>query len=735
MNKSKSFLTVVILFAVLLFSAGAALADDDSRFMYFFTNPLPTNMYDLNLLSSAALKEGIKVVQGGKFSFCVGASGSAYPIGVHKQFSDFYIELNQISSNEASPDDVRFTKDNGAPRPYTSPEGVIRRWDLLPRVRMMSGGKRPISDEHFHSLLVEMSTNAKLNTEYIFTIGYTTSGRWGNYHKRVSNIKFICVTPQEVQLVIDKPQAITIEQGGIGEAALTGKNIRSLYYKQNEVKNKGVESITFERLTSTNYRARIQLSTSAVEDSTIEIPIYALSYYGNETSTTLTVNVHTDEDHKTPIIDGSKSIEVIAGETGTATFTGQHIKNWEAANLPSFVESVVRRDNGSNPNTAEFLVTVKDEAASVGQKGDIKIHAYNGAGRDVATPANLTVTVTAGEKYATPTIDKNESITVIQGGTTAATFTGQHTRRWEISPVTQQDLEAFKVDLDYSENPARCEVKVTAHEDAQDGTYTANIYAFNAAGQMSEPRTLTVKVVKNEAHQTAVIDNDEAVSVTHGGSATAVFTGSHVRTWATDSIWPNWINGVDVDYSKNPNVARVTVTATSNSAVKAGETATLNIYAFNGVGERSEPKKLTVTLVNDEDHEAPVIDGNESVTVVQGGTAKAVFTGKYTRSWGHGTLPDSIKSVVLNYDTNPNRCEAQVTASSTAEVGDCVVTIYAYNAVGERVSADLNVTITEDRSHPDPVIDEDESVTVVQGGTAGSIHRLTRTLMVIRQSP
>ncbi|MBQ9595291.1 MAG: hypothetical protein IJR35_05460, partial [Synergistaceae bacterium] len=308
MNKSKSFLTVVILFAVLLFSAGAALADDDSRFMYFFTNPLPTNMYDLNLLSSAALKEGIKVVQGGKFSFCVGASGSAYPIGVHKQFSDFYIELNQISSNEASPDDVRFTKDNGAPRPYTSPEGVIRRWDLLPRVRMMSGGKRPISDEHFHSLLVEMSTNAKLNTEYIFTIGYTTSGRWGNYHKRVSNIKFICVTPQEVQLVIDKPQAITIEQGGIGEAALTGKNIRSLYYKQNEVKNKGVDSITFERLTSTNYRARIQLSTSAVEDSTIEIPIYALSYYGNETSTTLTVNVHTDEDHKTPIIDGSKSI-------------------------------------------------------------------------------------------------------------------------------------------------------------------------------------------------------------------------------------------------------------------------------------------------------------------------------------------------------------------------------------------------------------------------------------------
>ena len=527
--------------------------------------------------------------------------------------------------------------------------------------------------------------------------------------------------------VIDSNAPVTVEQGGMGTATFSGKNTEAWYYKPSDIENKGIESLTL--VPKSNGRicnATVKLASDVKEGSIIEVPVYAMGKYGDTDDKKLVIRVAPDENHKTPTIDsGNKTLEIVAGGTASATFSGQHIKNWDydKNNLPSFISGIDIKKN-DNPNTGEVVVNVKDAANAVGQEGDIKIYAYNGAGKAVATPANLHVKVTAGDKYATPTIDGNETVTVIQGGTVTATFTGQHTRLWSVIPATSVDIYAFYTELDYFQDPARCDIKITANENAEDGTYRANVYAFNPAGQISLPKTLTVNIQKNAAHETATIDDDEEVSVAYGGSAMAVFTGSHVRTWYynDEEGLPEWINAIEFDYSKNPDTCKITVTAMSDTSVTAGTTADIEIYAYNGVGQRSASKTLTVTLVNDEAHEPPVIEDDESVTVVKGGTSKAVFTGKHVRSWGYGTLPDAVKAVDLDFDSNPDRCEVSVTASSIAEVGDYELTVYAYNAVGVRTEATLNVTITDDPSHPDPVIyDEELSVKVIHGGTARAV--------------
>ncbi|MBQ7732967.1 MAG: hypothetical protein IJT58_02995, partial [Synergistaceae bacterium] len=471
--------------------------------------------------------------------------------------------------------------------------------------------------------------------------------------------------------------------------------------------------------------ATVKLASDVKEGSIIEVPVYAMGKYGDTDDKKLVIRVAPDENHKEPTIDnGDKSIEVIAGGTTSVTFSGQHIKNWDydKNSVPAFIEGIEIKKN-YDPNTGEVVLNVKDEASAVGQEGDIKIYAYNGAGKAVATPANLHVTVTAGEKYATPTIDGDETVTVVQGGFVTATFTGKHTRFWSVMPATSLDVYAFYAEPDYSQDPERCDIRITASELTEDGTYTANVYAFNPAGQMSVPRTLTVKIEKNAAHQTAVIDDDEAVSVAYGGSATAVFTASNARAWYfnDEEGLPEWINAIEFDFNKNPDNCKVTVTAMSDTSVTAGTTAEIEIYAYNGVGQRSEPRTLTVTLVNDDAHETPVIEGEQSVIVIKGGTVKAVFTGEHVRSWGYGTLPDAIKSVALDYETDPNRCNVLVTASEIAELGDYELTIYAYNAVGVRTESTLKITITEDTLHPAPVIYDDESVSVIPGGTAKAV--------------
>ena len=165
-----------------------------------------------------------------------------------------------------------------------------------------------------------------------------------------------------------------------------------------------------------------------------------------------------------PVIDGNKEIEIVAGGHGTATFIGQNVKLWASDTPPDFVGAVELNCKNST-NVCEVLVDVKDDASYVNRQGEIVIYAFNGAGT-ASERATLTVKVSAGEKYATPTIDKDENDTVMQGGTASAIFTGQHTRRWacDIERISQDIRD---IDLDYSENPAQCEIKFTLEEDAK----------------------------------------------------------------------------------------------------------------------------------------------------------------------------------------------------------------------------------------------------------------------------
>ncbi|MBR1601919.1 MAG: hypothetical protein IJ667_00585, partial [Synergistaceae bacterium] len=142
--------------------------------------------------------------------------------------------------------------------------------------------------------------------------------------------------------------------------------------------------------------------------------------------------------------------------------------------------------------------------------------------------------------------------------------------------------------------------------------------------------------------------------------------------------------------------------------------------AYNEIGEETSAD-LSVTIINDSEkgnYDKPVIDGNKSVSVAKGGTARGVFTGKNIRAWAYGNLPDGIKAIELNYAANPNKCEVLVTASSTAQAGSKTVTIYAYNEIGEVTSRTLNVNIIEDGAkYDEAVIDPVKTVRVVQGGT------------------
>ncbi|MBR0097279.1 MAG: hypothetical protein IJP88_08860, partial [Synergistaceae bacterium] len=220
----------------------------------------------------------------------------------------------------------------------------------------------------------------------------------------------------------------------------------------------------------------------------------------------------------------------------------------------------------------------------------------------------------------------------------------------------------------------------------------------------------------NRDHSDPVIDYQESVSVIAGGTARAVFTGKHINSWKYGNL-PDEIKAVELNYAANPNRCDVLVTASSKAAAGA---KTVTIYAYNEIGEETSAD-LSVTIISDSEkgnYDKPVIDGNKSVSVAKGGTARAVFTGKNIRAWAYGNLPDGIKAIELNYAANPNKCEVLVTASSTAQTGSKTVTIYAYNEIGEVTSKTLNVNIIDDGAkYDEAVIDPVKTVSVVQGGT------------------
>ncbi|MBR0043752.1 MAG: hypothetical protein IJP56_02810, partial [Synergistaceae bacterium] len=240
----------------------------------------------------------------------------------------------------------------------------------------------------------------------------------------------------------------------------------------------------------------------------------------------------------------------------------------------------------------------------------------------------------------------------------------------------------------------------------------------NEIGEMTSAN-LNVTIISDSEkgnYDKPVIDWNKSVSVAKGGTARGVFTGKNIRAWAYGNL-PDGIKAIELNYAANSNKCDVLVTASSKAVAGA---KTVTIYAYNEIGEETSAD-LSVTIINDSEkgnYDKPVIDGNKSVSVAKGGTARAVFTGKNIRAWAYGNLPDGIKAIELNYAANPNKCEVLVTASSTAQAGSKTVTIYAYNEIGEVTSKTLNVNIIDDGAkYDEAVIDPVKTVSVVQGGT------------------
>ena len=248
--------------------------------------------------------------------------------------------------------------------------------------------------------------------------------------------------------------------------------------------------------------------------------------------------------------------------------------------------------------------------------------------------------------------------------------------------------------LPYNHNACDVEVQLNENSGQYIGqSFTISIYAANQyCDEVS--KDLIINVLADENHQLPVIyEGNKVLELIAGGSGTATFIGQNIKFWSWGTK-PDFVKAIELNYRDNPNVCEVFVDVKDGASVRQGD---ITLYAFNEAGEISEPRTLTVNIIANSDHEAAIIDEDESISITHGGTATAVFTGTHIRSWGHATLPDAIKDIDMNYDTNPNRCEVLVTASSTATADNTPVEIkiYAYNKVGESADATLTVSIQD----------------------------------------
>ncbi|MBR1601920.1 MAG: hypothetical protein IJ667_00590, partial [Synergistaceae bacterium] len=482
--------------------------------------------------------------------------------------------------------------------------------------------------------------------------------------------------------------------------------------------------LKYNTVYSNTCTVHVTLSPDATIDDTYELKVRA-SNSVNKQHAAATLKIKTvgaPEDYADPIIDDDETISVVQGGSASAVFTGRYVKRWGyKGDLPDGIDDI-KLNYGSNPNRCEVRVTANSEAAVTSSPLSLNIYAYNAAGEEIKTPKTLYINILQNDETAEPIIDETaREISIVPGGTAAVTFTGKHARTWSWAKADGDDTNpdiVENVELNYLSNPARCEVIVKLHDGVKAGlTDVINIYAYNAVGKkIAAPAKLTVKVASTGDNEDPKIDESETVSVIKGGTAKATFTGQHIRAWAYGTL-PEAIHAIELKPAANPNRCDVLVTAADKTDATSAQ---VTIYACNAIGEVTSAD-LNVTIIDNRDHSDPVIDCNESVRVIAGGTARAVFTGQHINSWKYGNLPDEIKAVELNYAANPNRCEVLVTASSTAAAGEKTVTIYAYNEIGEMTSANLNVTIIDNRDHSDPVIDYHESVSVIAGGTARAV--------------
>ncbi|MBR0097848.1 MAG: hypothetical protein IJP88_11740, partial [Synergistaceae bacterium] len=595
-------------------------------------------------------------------------------------------------------------------------------------------------DNKYKSAIADMSitnqnseiTTLTLTTKYIDGlpdggyIGYLTVYAANQYGYEVSrDLKVnVAIAPKYQTPVIDNPtQELSVLYGAAGETVFTGEYI-STWSCDTTALPGFIQDVNLDYSKNRNKcKVNVMLSPDAAIGSNYDLKLTA--YNGmNTKSAAATLKIKTvgaPEDYADPIIDDDETISVVQGGSVSAVFTGRYVKRWGyKGGLPDGIDDI-KFNYGSNPNRCEIIVTAKANATVTTTPLSLNVYAYNAAGEEIKTPKTLYINILQNDKTATPVINETaKGISVVPGGTAAVTFTGQHTRNWSWEKANDNTTADFveNIELNYLSNPARCEVRVKVHDGVKAGlTDVINIYAYNAVGKkIAAPAKLTVKVASTGDNEDPKIDESETVSVIKGGTAKATFTGQHIRAWAYGTL-PEAIHAIELKPAANPNRCDVLVTAADKTDATS---AKITIYACNAIGEVTSAD-LNVIIIDDKDHSDPVIDCNESVRVIAGGTARAVFTGKHINSWKYGNLPDEIKAVELNYASNPNRCEVLVTASSTAAFGEKTVTIYAYNEIGEMTSANLNVTIIDTRDHSDPVIDCNESVSVIAGGTARAV--------------
>ncbi|MDY6404813.1 MAG: hypothetical protein SPL87_05205, partial [Synergistales bacterium] len=603
--------------------------------------------------------------------------------------------------------------------------------------------KNPEAEE-YAKFTINVSENAEVGMTYDFElcafpcVGYQE----GISDQKDMNQKFtinVVKAPEKPKFEKTSPFSITLYQGAIGTFDTDCENLSRCYvdttpesldkagldYIRTEYDplpgsmvwpgDKPEHSITFKAKANTKplYDSDHPSATSKESEWTV----HAVSPQGGVRTATLKVTVNATEKTSSAAMTAN-SITLMQGETKDVKLIGNNIvKNWHYNNNDLSPDIYISLSPDQNPTTCTAHVKVNPDAKTGTHTADI--HVFNEEGYAGANPGKLTITVTPNEDHMKPIIDNpEEEVTVLQGGVSTVTFTGKYAKSWLSSRYGSEYFTSkLSTKLDFSKNPNRCDFQVIADETSPIGTYDLYLYAINAAGQRSERAKLTVHVVENEAHTPATIDTNETVSVVLGQRARATFTGKHVRSWTVDNSDVDkyaWIDDIECSYAVNPD--RCDMTVITNTGVNADVSeAKIKVYAYNAVGKKSDPATLTIVAAKPDDYKDPVIDTSESVSVIAGGTAKAVFTGQHIRRWGYNmNFSDDIHGIELNYSTNPNRCEVLVTADAKAKAGTYTVTIYAYNEVGEETSATLTVKITtEETKYEDPVIDENEEVSVI----------------------
>ncbi len=527
------------------------------------------------------------------------------------------------------------------------------------------------------------------------------------------------------------PASVTVKQGETASVVLTGNDSVYAWYRNNDEAVSPTSTSTpstpspidsiflrYDQASPRTCTAYVTANPDAKLGS-YQTYIYVYNELGKiGEAGILNITVTPNDDHMKPTIDDNEELTVVQGGVSSAIFYGKYAKAWTyESTLSEDIISNITLNYSKSTNVCAVQVTAAENATT--GTYPLTIYALNAVGQK-SDPATLTITIKNDEAHETPTIDENETVTVIPGQVASTVFTSKHTRSWKVdeSDVTKYDwIDA--IECSYADNPDRCDVYVFTNASADEtGTSaTIKVYAYNAVGKPSEPKTLTILAADPEAYKKPVIDTSEAVTVIAGGTAKTVFTGQHIRRWDYSRNFSDDIHDIELNYATNPSRCEVLVTADPNAAEK---TYHVTIYAYNVIGEDTSADLEVTVIVDEEKPEATITTTAETVSVVAGGTGKVILKGTNVSAWKYKNLPDEIKAVELDYSTSSDVCNVFITASSSAEEKTVSFDVYAYNEVGKEAATPAKIIVTikiPDIETPKPVFTvAPKSIDLVPGG-------------------